>query len=118
MNRRSNGGTLAPEEIRRRAEALGDWFQNMDLGGVWTAPNHFLGDYPGVKWARFADAIPSDLSGKTVLDIGCNAGFYSLRNEAPWRRTCARQSISEDLYLNQARFAAAQCSAWTWSTAR
>ena len=22
-----------------------------------TAPDHFLGDYPAVKWRRFADAI-------------------------------------------------------------
>ena len=26
--------------------------------GVRTAPSHFLGDYPEVKWRRFADAIP------------------------------------------------------------
>jgi SAM-dependent methyltransferase len=31
-----------------------------------------------VKWQRFAHAIPEDLSGRTVLDIGCNGGFYSL----------------------------------------
>ena len=34
-------------------EALGPWFHNIDLGGVATAPNHFLGDYPAVKWCRF-----------------------------------------------------------------
>ena len=84
---------------------MGDWFQNMDLGGVWTAPNHFLGNYPGVKWARFADAIPSDLSGKTVLDIGCNAGFYSIEMK---RRGAARVVgvDSDERYLAQARFAA------------
>ena len=106
MNTRSHpGGTLAPEEISRRAEALGDWFQNMDLGGVWTAPNHFLGNYPGVKWARFADAIPHDLSGKTVLDIGCNAGFYSIEMK---RRGAARVLgvDSDERYLAQARLAA------------
>ncbi len=62
----------------RRVEALGPWFHNIDLDGVQTAPDHFLGDYPAVKWRSFADAIPSDLTGKTVLDIGCNGGFYSI----------------------------------------
>ena len=42
---------LQPDEIRRRAAALGEWFHNIDLGGgVRTAPDHFLGDYPAVKW--------------------------------------------------------------------
>jgi len=27
-----------------------------------------------MKWKRFAHAIPADLSGKSVLDIGCNEG--------------------------------------------
>ena len=66
------------EEIHRKVEALGPWFHNIELHGVATAPNHFLGDYPRVKWRRFADALPADLSGRTVLDIGCNAGFYSI----------------------------------------
>ena len=69
---------FTPDEIRRRAKALGPWFHNIDLNGVRTAPEHFLGDYPAVKWKSFADAIPQDLSGKSVLDIGCNGGFYSI----------------------------------------
>ncbi len=91
--------------LRDAAAALGPWFHNIDLGGVMTAPNHFLGDYPAVKWRRFADAIPADLSGKTVLDIGCNAGFYSIQMKL---RNAARVlAIDFDPdYLRQARFAA------------
>jgi tRNA (mo5U34)-methyltransferase len=76
----------------------------MELNGVRTAPNHFLGDYPQVKWKHFATAIPQDLSGKTVLDIGCNAGFYSMEMK---RRGAARVlGIDfDDDYLAQARFA-------------
>jgi len=96
---------LSTDQIRERVAALGPWFHNLDLGGVKTAPDHFLGDYPAVKWRRFADAIPADLSGKTVLDIGCNAGFYSLEMK---RRGAARVlGIDyDDGYLSQARFAA------------
>ena len=77
----------------------------MDLHGVQTAPEHFLGDYPAVKWQRFQHALPQDLRGKTVLDIGCNAGFYSMEMK---RRGAARVlgiDFDED-YLAQARFAA------------
>ena len=93
------------DEIRRQATALGPWFHNIDLGGVATAPEHFLGDYPAVKWRRFAHALPADLSGRTVLDIGCNGGFYSIEMK---RRGAARVvaiDFDED-YLRQARFAA------------
>lgn len=96
---------LSPESIRSRIAALGPWFHNINLAGVQTAPDHFLGDYPAVKWRAFAHAVPRDLAGKTVLDIGCNAGFHSLE----MKRRGARRVLgidSDDAYLAQARFAA------------
>jgi tRNA (mo5U34)-methyltransferase len=96
---------LSTAEIRERVEALRPWFHNMDLGGVRTAPEHFLGDYPNLKWRKFSSVIPADLTGKTVLDIGCNGGFYSIEMK---RRGAARVvGIDfDDSYLAQARFAA------------
>jgi tRNA (mo5U34)-methyltransferase len=96
---------LSRDEIRQRVEALGPWFHNLDLGGIKTAPTHYLGDYPAIKWRRFADAIPSDLSGRSVLDIGCNAGFYAMEMK---RRGAARVLgiDSDDEYLAQGRLAA------------
>jgi tRNA (mo5U34)-methyltransferase len=96
---------LTQEEIRGRVNALGDWFHNIDLMGVPTAPNHFLNDYPNVKWRRFEHAIPRDLSGRTVLDIGCNGGFYAIE----MKRRGADKVVavdSDERYLDQARFAA------------
>ncbi len=96
---------MTKEQIEQRVAELGDWFQNMDLGGVQTAPHHFLGDYPALKWRQFAHAIPADLTGKTVLDIGCNAGFYSVEMK---RRGAARVLgiDTDETYLAQARFVA------------
>jgi tRNA (mo5U34)-methyltransferase len=96
---------FSTEEIRTRVESLGPWFHNLDLGGVRTAPAHFLGDYPAVKWRRFAGAVAENLAGRTVLDIGCNAGFYSIEMK---RRGAARVlGIDSDQdYLDQAQFAA------------
>lgn len=96
---------MTQSEIARQVSVLGEWFQNINLNGVPTAPNHFLGDYPEMKWRRFRKAIPADLSGKTVLDIGCNAGFYSME----MKQRGARRVLGIDadpVYLNQARFAA------------
>src|SRR3954463_13248916 len=96
---------LSPEQIQERVKGLGQWFHNVKLRGVQTAPNHFLGDYPENKWRNFAPAIPGDLTGKTVLDIGCNAGFYSIEMK---RRGAERVVAidSDESYLAQARFAA------------
>jgi tRNA (mo5U34)-methyltransferase len=96
---------LSAEEIRQRVKALGPWFHNLDLNGIATAPEHFLGDYPAVKWQRFCDAIAVDLSDRSVLDIGCNAGFYSME----MKRRGAKRVLgidSDDDYIAQARFAA------------
>ncbi len=100
-----SGRNFSTEEIKARVAELGPWFHNLDLCGVHTAPEHFLGNYPEVKWRRFADAVPLDIAGRTVLDIGCNAGFYSLEMK---RRGAARVLgiDSREDYLNQARFAA------------
>ena len=96
---------VARGDLEARIRALGEWFHNLELGGVQTAPHHFLGDYPRAKFARFAHAIPRDLTGRTVLDIGCNAGFYSLEMK---RRGAARVVgiDSDERYLAQARLAA------------
>lgn len=93
-------------ELREAVEKLGPWFHNIDLGGVETAPEHFLRDYPAQNWRRFASVIPANLAGKSVLDIGCNAGFYAIEMK---KRGAARVLgvDSDEAYLRQARFAAA-----------
>ncbi len=58
--------------------ALAPWFHNLHLpDGQQTAPDHFLGDFPRFKWQQLALHLPQDLTNWRVLDIGCNAGFYS-----------------------------------------
>jgi tRNA (mo5U34)-methyltransferase len=97
--------SLSADEIRMKIHELGPWFHNLKLEGISTAPEHYLGDYPAVKWRKFANAIPEDLSGSTVLDIGCNAGFYALE----MKRRGAERVLgidTEEEYLAQGRFAA------------
>src|ERR1041385_2866080 len=96
---------LAKDEIQQRVAELGEWFHNLDLRGVKTAPNHFLGDYPEVKWRRFAHAVPTNLSGKSVLDVGCNAGFSSIEMKLRGAERVVGIDTDEK-YLDQARFAA------------
>jgi tRNA (mo5U34)-methyltransferase len=97
--------SLTAGEIEKRVSELGPWFHNLHLSGVQTAPNHFLGDYPSFKWEHFQHAIPKDLTGLTVLDVGCNAGFYSIQ----MKQRGAKRVLGidhDETYLAQARFAA------------
>ena len=91
----------AAEEIAR----LGPWFHNLHLpDGTHTAPQHLLGDFPGVKWRQIAPWVPANLAGCRALDIGCNAGFYSFELA---RRGAEVTAIDiEPRYLEQARWAA------------
>lgn len=102
----SRAGTVDREALERRIGELGEWFHNLDLHGVRTAPNHFLGDFPNIKWRHISKAIPEDITGVTVLDIGCNAGFYSIEMKKRGAAKVVAVDV-DDRYLNQGRFAAA-----------
>jgi tRNA (mo5U34)-methyltransferase len=90
--------------LEERVRALGPWFHDLELRGVRTAPEHPLGNFLRDLWSQVEGAFPADLTGKTVLDIGCNAGFYSLQLHG---RGAKVTGIEHDPhYLAQARFAA------------
>ncbi len=91
----------------KEIEELGPWFHNLHLpNGEQTAPNHFLGDFPSFKWEQIEKYIPEDLTGWEVLDIGCNAGFYSI--ELAKRGANVLGIDVDPHYLRQAAWAAKQ----------
>jgi tRNA (mo5U34)-methyltransferase len=104
----ARGERVDAESMRREIDALGPWFHNLHLpGGVQTVPDHFLGgDFPRFKWQEIAGCVPADLSGWRVLDVGCNAGFYSF--ELARRGASVLAIDSDERYLAQARWAARQ----------
>jgi tRNA (mo5U34)-methyltransferase len=73
-------------------------------GGVQTFPDHPLGDFPSFKWAEIKEHIPKDLSNWRILDIGCNAGFYSFELAKRGGRVTAIDC--DQHYLDQAIFLA------------
>lgn len=77
---------MTREEILARIRELRPWFQNVPLSADISTKdlndptNFFPGhDIPHALWRAIKDVIPSRLSGKRVLDVGCNAGFYSFK---------------------------------------
>jgi tRNA (mo5U34)-methyltransferase len=92
-------------ETGRVIASMAPWFHNLHLpGGVETAPDHPLGDFPAFKWERMEPSLPDDMRGVSALDIGCNAGFYSFELAA---RGASVLAIDHDEhYLRQASWAA------------
>jgi tRNA (mo5U34)-methyltransferase len=94
-------------DLEAEITRLGHWFHNLHLpNGTQTAPNHSLGDFPAYKWKHLSDHIPQDLTNWNVLDIGCNAGFYSF--ELAKRGAKVTGIDSDPHYLAQAKWAAQQ----------
>ena len=65
------------EEIAAGIKRFKRWFHNIDLHGVLTNPAN--PSYPETRWQLIKPYVPQDLTGKTVLDVGCNAGYFSIK---------------------------------------
>jgi tRNA (mo5U34)-methyltransferase len=64
--------------LKRRIADLGVWYHNVELApGVWTNPA--MGDYPHSRWSLIEPHVPADLTGKSVLDLSCNSGYFSIQ---------------------------------------
>jgi len=78
-------------DIINEVQRLTPWFHCIDLGdGLFTKSQSAIGepiDHPRPTWESVKTVVQSDLNGQTVLDVGCNAGFYSIEMK---RRGAAR----------------------------
>jgi tRNA (mo5U34)-methyltransferase len=94
--------------LQRKIDALAPWFHNLHFpDGTQTVPSHVLGgDFPTFKWRQITPALPARLNGWRVLDVGCNAGFYTFELA---RRGASVVAMDVDPhYLAQARWAAGE----------
>src|SRR6201989_2703570 len=70
------------EEIIAHIEKLGPGFHRIELGGgVVTKTESAVGEpveHPRPTWEKGRACLPEDVAGKSVLDVGCNAGFYAV----------------------------------------
>ncbi len=112
MASRRRNSDMDRAEIERKVLEFDEdpgWYQNIDLGmGLRTKSRVIYGedpDHPKQRWDCIASAVPDALSGKSVLDLGCNAGYFAF--EAARRGATDVHGI--DLrrgYVDQARFCA------------
>jgi tRNA (mo5U34)-methyltransferase len=73
---------MTPQEIATALARLEPWFHCIDLGGgLKTKTASVMGEpieHPEPTWQLVRQCLPADLRGKSLLDVGCNAGFYSV----------------------------------------
>lgn len=73
---------MTRDEIISEISRLEPWFHCIDLGdGLLTKSKSAIGEpteHPRPTWDKVRVCLPDHLSGQTVLDVGCNAGFYSI----------------------------------------
>jgi tRNA (mo5U34)-methyltransferase len=107
--RENRGPDTDPRNLLERIRALDPWFHDIDLGpGLKTKLGPCAdepGDHPKPTWELLKPYLPPDLSGLSVLDVGCNAGFYSFGT----KRLGAKRVLGVDAQrreIAQARLAA------------
>jgi tRNA (mo5U34)-methyltransferase len=87
---------MTRDEIVSGLKTLEPWFHRIDLGGgLFTKTESVMGepvDHPRETWEVIQQCLPADLSDKSVLDVGCNGGFYCV--EA--KRRGARRVLGVD----------------------
>jgi len=93
--------SIAESELEKKIQELKPWFQNITLGKFQTRSEK---EFSQKQWEIFESYIPKDLKGKKVLELACNAGFFSLNMK---KRGAEVVGVDQSpKYLEQAKFVA------------
>jgi len=74
------------ENLEQQIRDLHPWYQRINLDGVMTLnKGGKYGKYFGARageytWNTITKFLPPSLKGMRILDLGCNAGFYSIQS--------------------------------------
>ena len=69
--------------ITNKIKDLQPWYQCINLNGIMTlkkGENYFSANAGEKTWNTIKNFLPSSLDNMRILDLGCNAGFYSIKS--------------------------------------
>jgi len=81
------------KNLLEELKTIKNWHHKIDLGDGISTPA-VSPTNPEAKWNLIEPFIPSDLTGKTVLDLGCNSGYFSVQ----MKKRGASRVVSVDNY--------------------
>ena len=92
---------LSKEKIVKRIKELSPWFQRIHLVGDIYTPGCLGTEY---RWDFIKNFLPKKLKEMRVLDIGCNAGYFSIKMKELGVQYI--KAIDFEHYIAQAKFVA------------
>jgi tRNA (mo5U34)-methyltransferase len=101
---------MTREEILSGVKLLEPWFHRIDLGdGIFTKTESVMGepvDHPRESWEVTRQCLPDDLTNKSLLDVGCNGGFYCVEAKRRGARRVMgidgqRQHVRQALFVRK-----------------
>jgi len=69
------------QELLKKIRDLGGWYQKINIEGIITTPKgtpHFSLEPAKKTWIKIDSCISGKYKTLKILDIGCNAGYYSV----------------------------------------
>ena len=66
---------MRSREIKKAIDSLAPWYQRYEMDGQWTTDSKISGE---TTWPDIRSIMDDDLEGMRILDLGANAGYYSI----------------------------------------
>lgn len=67
-------GKMTKEELQKKIKQLEPWYQKMNLDGIITGRKRDVKQ----TWKLIEKSFPMNFKSARILDLGCNAGYYSI----------------------------------------
>jgi len=105
MNNVKFVSNISEEDLKKKIKELGPWRHDIELGnGIRTREDNLPKYIPERRWKRrIGKMFPEDMTGLTVLDVGCNSGFYSIKVKERGAKRVVALDITEK-NIRQAKF--------------
>lgn len=65
---------MKKQDLQKKIKQLGPWYQRISIDGIITGRKRDVKE----TWKLINSSFPMDYKSSRVLDLGCNAGFYSI----------------------------------------
>lgn len=93
------------ESLKTKIKNLEPWYHDIDLGNSHRTGNKDNPHLVDVKrrWESFSEFLPEDMTGYSILDVGCNSGYFSVRCKQRGAERVVSLDVT-DININQTKF--------------